>query len=352
MKPFLNSSVKATFIVWGPPSHGPRSKVFARELGIGSLHYIYPNASRGFFSALYRYSMQAVATWRILRRERAQVVFVQSPPSLAVLCVFAYARATRTHYVVDAHSAAFQYWFWMSPRWLFRLLARNAIATIVTNPHFETTIRQAGGAALVVRDIPTSFERAGEHTLTGKFNIAVVNTFAPDEPLTEILAAAAELPEVQFYVTGKLKNASPALLAHASANVHFTDFLPDAEYYGLLASVDAVMCLTTRDNTMQRGACEALSLGKPIITSNWALLRDYFQQGTVHVANTASDIRRGVQILQAHYHSYETEIFALQSAQQIEWQEKRECLMTRIESALNSSALREPLERANVGEVS
>lgn len=352
MKPFLNSSVKAAFIVWGPPSHGPRSKVLARELGISALHYVYSNTRRGLVSALYRYSAQAVETFRILRRERAQVVFVQSPPSFAVLCVFAYARTSRTHFVVDAHSAAFQYWFWMWPRWLFRLLVRNAVTTIVTNPRFETIVREAGGDALVVRDIPTSFERVGEYALTGDFNIAVVNTFAPDEPLTEILGAAAELSDVHFYVTGKLANAPPPLVERAPANVHFTDFLSDVEYYGLLASADAVMCLTTRDNTMQRGACEALSLGKPIITSNWGLLRDYFRQGTVHVENTANDIRRGVIALRSDYPRYETEILALQDAQQNEWQEKRECLITRIEASLNGSTLREPLARANAGEVS
>ena len=145
--------------MWGPPSRGPRSAVLARELGINSLHFVYPNTQRGFVSALYRYTAQARETWRILSRERPQVIFVQSPPSLAVLCVYAYVRRYGVQYVIDAHSAAFQYWFWTRPQWLFRLLAQHAATTLVTNSFFERIVCNAGGEAMILRDIPTTFEQ-------------------------------------------------------------------------------------------------------------------------------------------------------------------------------------------------
>ncbi len=316
--------------MWGPPSRGPRSAVLARELGTTSLHFVYPNMRRGFVSALYRYSAQARETWQILSRERPQIIFVQSPPSLAVLCVYAYARRYGAIYVIDAHSAAFQYWFWTRPRWLFRVLAKHAATTLVTNSFFEKIVRNAGGNAMILRDIPTTFEQSADVPLIGAFNLVVVNTFAPDEPLTEILTAASVLPDIQFYVTGKCKNAPPHLLSAAPANVQFTDYLPDARYYGLVARADAVMCLTLRDNTMQRGACEALSLARPIITSDWTLLRDYFRLGTVHVANTAGAIEHGVREMRTHHARYASEIRVLQQAQQREWQEKRERLRMRL----------------------
>ena len=166
------------------------------------------------------------------------------------------------------------------------------------------------------------------------FKIVVVNTFAPDEPLTEILAAASRLPDVQFYVTGKCKNAPPSILTGAPENVHFTDFLPDATYYGLLSRADAVMCLTTRDHTMQRGACEALSLARPIITSNWSLFREYFHLGTVHVANLAPEIQQGIREMRMNYARYLSEIQMLPARQQKEWQEKREQLRARLEHVM------------------
>jgi hypothetical protein len=45
---------------------------------------------------------------------------------------------------------------------------------------------------------------------------------------------------------------------------------------------------------MQRGAYEAMALEKPLITSNWGLLRDTFYSGTIHVSNTCADIESAI----------------------------------------------------------
>jgi glycosyltransferase involved in cell wall biosynthesis len=332
-RPFLSAPYKAAFLVWGPPSHGPRSRILARELGIEALHYLYSSTQRGALSAPLRYGYQAVKTLQTLFREHPQVVFVQSPPSLAVLFVYLYCALSGAKYLVDAHSAAFLR-IWLRPAWLHHFLARRAVTTLVTNEHYQQVIQGWGGHAFVLRDIPTTFEQNGEVPLDGRFNVVVVNTFSEDEPLDQVLAAAKELPEIAFYVTGKKKMAAPAVLAQAPANVHFTDFLPDAAYYGLLNAAQTVMCLTTRNHTMQRGACEALSLGKPIITSDWPLLQTYFHRGTVHVANTSDAIRQGVWQMKENYPLYQAEIKVLQTEQQREWQEKVALLLSLIEKSM------------------
>lgn len=332
--PFADLGARALFLIWGSPSLGPRSRVFSRELGIDALHYVYLKTRRGWFSAPFRYAIQTVQTLRLLFQKRPQIVFVQSPPSLAVLVVYLYCRLTASQYVIDAHSAAFTTPIWTRPRWLHRFLARKAIVTIVTNDHFQHIIRQWGGATFVLRDIPTEFPRAPSIDLSVGFNLVVVNTFSDDEPLDQVLQAAGDLKEVNFYITGNTKNAAEKTLAAAPANVHFTGFLPDDQYYALLSSGEAVMCLTTRDHTMQRGACEALSLGKPIITSDWPMLRDYFHQGTVHVANTKQGITQGVREMIAKNRLYQLEIKELQRAQQREWLEKAAALTDLVQQAL------------------
>ena len=338
----LTSHLKPLFLVWGPPSHGPRSRVFARELDIKQLHFVYSTTRRGLLAAPLKYSYQAVATLRLLWRLRPRVIFVQSPPSLAVLIVYLYSLFANSHYVVDAHSDAFHSPIWSRPRWLHRFLARRAVTTIVTNEHFQELLESWGAHAFILRDIPTTFPDKGGYPVQGQFNVVVVNSFADDEPLAEILQAAEELdgvhqrlteqvktsPPIHFYITGKTSRASGDIAARIAQpgqlpqNVHFTDFLPDADYYALMNSADAVMCLTTRDHTMQRGACEALSLGKPIITSRWPLLRTYFHRGTVHVDNTAAGIRGGIMELFAQHDHYRNEIKALQKGQLQEWHDK------------------------------
>jgi glycosyltransferase involved in cell wall biosynthesis len=327
-------SKRSLFLVWGPPSHGPRSRVFARALGIDDLHFVYSTTRRGWLAAPAKYPYQALQTLRLLFARRPRLVFVQSPPSFAVMFVYLYCLLAGAHYIVDAHSAAFQRRIWTRPRWLHRLLARRAITTIVTNEHFERQLQGWGARAFVLRDIPSVFDTSGEYPLDGEFNIAVVNTFAKDEPLGAVLEAARALPDVRFYITGKTETAPAEIIARAPANVRFTGFLPDAAYYALLGQAHAVMCLTTRDNTMQRGACEALSLGRPIITSDWPLLRAYFHTGTVHVPGSADGIRRGVLELRRHYDAYALAIRELQAAQQQEWHGKIAALMRLIEGVV------------------
>lgn len=332
--PFADLRDQSLFLVWGPPSHGPRSRVFARELGIEDLHYVYSTKRRGLLVAPFKYTYQAIRTLILLFRRRPRVVFVQSPPSFAVFFVYLYSLLARSCFVVDAHSDAMLSPYWTRPRWLHRFLARQAVTTIVTNEHFQEMINSWGGHAFVLRDVPTTFETGGDSPLDGNFNIVVVNTFAQDEPLSEVLAAAAELEDVDFYVTGKKSRAGAALPANPPANVHFTDFLPDDGYYALLDRSEAVMCLTTRNHTMQRGACEALSMGKPIITSDWPLLKKYFHQGTVHVDNTSPGICQGVAEMRRHYDSYRAGIKELQRAQQQEWRAKIALLEELIEESL------------------
>ncbi len=321
------------FLVWGPPSYGPRSRALAGALAI-DVQYVTSIRRRGLLVAPLKYAHQALSTVVLLARRRPSLVFVQSPPSPAAMLVAAYGAITSTPFVIDAHSAAMQSSWWTKPRWLHRMVARSAVTTIVTNDHFAARLRGMGADALVVRDIPTSFPTQDEVEVGPGFNVVVVNTFSFDEPLDEVMAAAAELDDVTFHVTGDPRRARQPLPEPTPPNVRFTGFLPDAQYYGLLNAAHTVMCLTTRDHTMQRGACEALSLGRPIITSDWPLLRGYFHQGTVHVDNSADGIRSGVMEMMQGYDKYAEGIGALQVEQHREWQEAFNALVAQIEPSL------------------
>ncbi|HSK90955.1 MAG TPA: glycosyltransferase family 4 protein [Euzebyales bacterium] len=320
---------RSLFLVWGPPSHGPRSKVFARALGIDVV-FLHATRRRGLLVAPWKYAYQAVATVALLARRRPRVVLVQSPPSIAVAVVWAYAALSGARFVVDAHSAALDTWYWARPAWLHGFLARRAAATIVTNEHFAARIRAQGGHAVVVHDIPATFTIGDPPPLADGFRIVVVNTFAPDEPLDEILAAAAEVPDVTFYVTGDLARPGARSPNGAPPNVRFTGFIADEAYFGLMDAADAVLCLTTRDHTMQRGACEALSMGRPIITSDWPLLRSYFRLGTVHVATDAAAIRDGIERLVRDHEHYRRGIRELRTEQARQWEAARTALLAAL----------------------
>ncbi len=75
--------------------------------------------------------------------------------------------------------------------------------------------------------------------------MVVVNSFAVDEPLAELLEAARRLPELRFFVTGNPELARRGLLASKPTNVEFTGFVSEEKYAGLLRAADVVVVLTT-----------------------------------------------------------------------------------------------------------
>ena len=320
----------AVFLVWGPPGRGPRSRAFGQALGMDVL-FISATKRRGRLAALYKYPVQGVRTLALLIRRRPRVVFVQSPPSPLVIAAWAYTKVTRARFVVDAHSCAMRSVYWTRPRWLSRALTRDAAATIVTNGHYASTVRAEGGRSIVIRDVPVTPPPAEPAVTTG-LHVMVVNTFAPDEPLAQIVEAARALPDVTFHVTGDLARIG-GVAPDAPANVRFTGFLSDEDYRSLMAAAGAVMCLTTHDHTMQRGACEALWAGRPIVTSDWELLRDYFDAGTEHVDNSAEAIAEAVRRIGAEGPRYEREIEDLQARRRREWDEAVTSLTAALEPA-------------------
>jgi glycosyltransferase involved in cell wall biosynthesis len=246
-------------------------------------------------------------------------VFVQSPPSFAPLVVWLYTAIVGGRFLVDAHSGALDTRVWTRPAWLHRFVARRAAAMIVTNEHHRELISAQGGRAVIIRDVPTAFDFASPPPVADGFTIMAVNTFAPDEPVGELVAAAAELPDVSFYLTGDPSRPGFVAPPTIPPNVHFTGFLPDDQYFGLMHASDAVLCLTNREHTMQRGACEALSMGVPIVTSDTTLLRSYFRMGTVHVGSDRAAIRSGIETMVADHDRFSTEIRHLQHLQRDEW---------------------------------
>ena len=335
---------RAVFVVWTTPLKGRRSLVLGTDLGVDEVAYLADRWRPGITSDPLKYPRLLWKTMLLLLRRRPRVILVQTPPTLAVWTVSLYAAMSGARFVIDAHSDAFQRHRWTRPGWLNRWVARRAAVTLVTDPHWAASLTRDRASVMVVPDIPLpvpNAQAARAVDLGSGFHLLVVNTWSPDEPLANVVAAAAEVPKATFHITGR-RDHRMLRLGPLPPNVHFTDFLDDEDYRELMRSVDAVVCLTTRDHTMQRGACEALSMARPILTSRWPLLENYFSQGTVHVDNTADGIRDGVRELMAHYPAYATSIAELRHRRWDEWLDRRSVLIELVTDPADRASTNHP----------
>jgi len=267
-----------------------------------------------------KYLVQAVRTLFVLARRRPGVVFVMSPPVFACGPVWIYCLLTRSRFVIDAHTGAFLNTRFRHFQWLQAYFSRRAVATIVTNDYLKGIVAEWGARAMIITDVPVEFAEPQTIVLPEGVNVTVVSSFCSDEPIDVFLEAASLVPQVNFHVTGDVRDLDPQIVSAKPPNVRFTGFLSDGEYVGQLLASDVVMALTTRDHTMQRGAYEAVYLERPVITSDFDLLKRSFPQGTVHVSSSsASSIADGVRAMQEGLQGYQQGVAELREAKLERW---------------------------------
>jgi glycosyltransferase involved in cell wall biosynthesis len=269
----------------------------------------------------------------LLLRRRPALVLCMNPPYLNGCVAWVYGLFFRARFLLDSHTAAFDD---PRPKWLAPLhafLVRRAALSTVTNRELARRVEIMGGAAVVLSDIPYTMPPGTYPVDSERFTICFVCNYAHDEPILEVLEAARQLPDVRFYVTGNDRKATDEMHHLRPENVTLTEmhrlrpenvtltgYLSNAEYAGLLRAVSAILVLTTRDFTMQRGGSEAISVGRPLLTSDTATLREVFSEAAVYVDNTADAIRNGIEELRRNYEQYARGIHLLAEERGKRWE--------------------------------
>jgi glycosyltransferase involved in cell wall biosynthesis len=316
------------YVSWAP--HCSRSDHTARELG-GRSSMVYAGWLGSHpATILVKYAVQAWQTWRLLRREQPAAVCVMSPPVLAALPVLAHAWRHGTRVAIDAHTCAFVLPRWRRLQWLQRLACRRAATTFVTNAHLAGVVQAWGAHATIVPDVPVVFDRIATPPRDPAFSITVVCSFASDEPIDAIFAAARLLPDVRFHMTGDASALTHEARHARPDNVTLTGFLPVDAYAGLIVAADAVLDLTTDDHTMLRGAYEAIYQGVPVVVSDWPILREAFARGAVHVANDPEAIAAGIGRMRDDHGRYRDEAVHLAEEKRTRWAVTRRQILERL----------------------
>jgi glycosyltransferase involved in cell wall biosynthesis len=286
-------------IVWITWEKQRRSVTLAECLG--ARLFVLLDQSDRIPSRPLRYAYLLAKTVLVLVRERPSVCCCQNPSLMLAVWLGLLRPLFRYRLVVDRHSnfnlqrhAGLK---WQVFDFLSDLSLRHADLTIVTNEFLAEYVRRAGGRAFVLQDKVPSLTEGGTKDLGGARNIVFVCSFDEDEPVEAAIEAARGLdPSWQMFVTGNYRRHLRRLpvLQAPPATVKLTGFLGDAEYQTLLRSADVVMALTTHDHTLMCVAYEATALGKPVVASDTAAMREYFHKGFVFTDNSAASIREAI----------------------------------------------------------
>jgi hypothetical protein len=261
------------FVSWAP-----HARADAIAAALGATVYCPSPGSRSL-PAPVRYAIQTIATAvHVLRARPAEVLFT-NPPVFAGVVVVLLARLVRARAWSDSHSGAFNDPRWMRFARVNEWVMRRCAGVIVTNRPLAALVQSRGGHPLIVNMVASRphTRRAG-----GAPTFLAPLSYSFDEPVRELLEAAAMAPDVSLTITGR----APGWVQRAApANCTFTGWLQRDDYEALLSRATGVVCLTDRELTMQMGAFEALEYGVPILASGTEALRDYLSHGGVVFAD-------------------------------------------------------------------
>lgn len=219
--------------------------------------------------------------------KKPEILIVQNP-SVILAFVASVAKFIFKYYlVVDRHTnfrlgkSIFVNPVHMLYMFFSNFSLRHADLTIVTNGYLKKVVEDKGGRGFILEDKLPTFDKVMKRPLQGKFNVVFICTYANDEPYKKVVRSATLLPvSICIYITGKVPKALRQ--SDLSANIILTGYLPEQEYANLLFSADVIMDFTTLDWCLVCGGYEAVSLGKPFITSDTVALRELFGDAAIY----------------------------------------------------------------------
>lgn len=262
-----------------------------------------------FKNPILRHMAQAVRTAKYLWHRRPDAIIVMLPPTPLLLVVVAFARITGSAVIADLHTGFFSdpKWRWAT-RFSLRLLRSHSV--IVTNRHLEMVCKRADVARVIVaHDLLPVIDSA---RMPSGHAIAVCPvSYSNDEPISEIIGAAARTPNIQWVLTGR---APESIRLGAPRNVTFSGFLNASDYRDLVSNATFVAALTTRAHTMQRAGYESVAAARPVLTSDFPELHEYFGAAAEYCDATPSEIASAATRIIENIAMYEDAVRALRAS--------------------------------------
>lgn len=313
---------KSIWITW---ERQRRSIELARAFG--AKYYELLKSSDDIPMAPVRYLMLSLKTIFIIFRERPKIIFAQNPSIVLAGILCAVKNIGRYKLVIDRHSnfklesIKDKKIKWQIFHYLSKYTVKTADLTIVTNEYLARLVNLWQGISYILQDKLPELKEEKSVALAGEINIVFISTFSADEPIEEIIKTADRLDNSWvIYITGNYKGYNK--IVHAVKllhNVVLTGYLPEKEYQRLLFSADLVVVLTMQEHTLNCGAYEAISLGKPLVLSDTEAIRSYFRKGVIYSEPYAVSIEESIRKAIENKMILKDEIMSLRNELKSDW---------------------------------
>jgi glycosyltransferase involved in cell wall biosynthesis len=241
------------------------------------------NAKTWFFRDGIPYIRASLGTLLALIRERPHVTLVQLPQGPLLLETLLLKTLKKYRVVADVHSGFLVTMDWKG--WLLntpfvRFLQKADLILVHNDLVLNLIPMNLRAKTLVVLD-PWYLICNGEHKTGQGDYIVFPASFAPDEPLEEVINSINSFNlDVKIYVTGNWRR-RPRIAKYASDKVIFTGYLKDSDYYKLLLNARAVVTGTKREYTSLMSAWEAIAYTKPLALTKTKTLESVFKDYAV-----------------------------------------------------------------------
>jgi glycosyltransferase involved in cell wall biosynthesis len=275
-------------VVLGWIHHHTRNEGLATELG-GVTRYITWGPRGNPLVAVLRYVVQFVMTLWVLGRDRPKRVMCMLPPFPALVACLLYSWVRRAVLVGDVHTYPLVSRTWRPFLPFTAWLLRRAGGAVVTNEANAEILRARRVNTLVLDDTPSLTEGRDTPPDPTRRLVVFPASFDPDEPMEELLSAAAANPDIELVITGRdpTGRVDPA---EVPGNVRLVGFVSRDEYERYLTEATVVCALTTLEDCMQQAGYEAMAWGRPLVTSDTAVLRTYFGDAACFATPDAASI--------------------------------------------------------------
>lgn len=317
-------------VCWIAWERHQRSLSLTRELNIPFIEM-----DRGG-GRLIRYVANSFATLRVLLSKRYRTVYVQAPSVVLPHLVMLMSVLLRFRVVVDAHNAIIEGAEHASQplRFLYRWVVRHADILIVTNSAVAARVRALGGRPGILPDpVPAFRGRSKSQTIVP--TAVVISTWAPDEPMAQIIrSAAAVTPELSLTITGRPRGRF-ADLARESDRIRLSGFVSEQDYVDLLRTARVIVDLTTRKDCLVCGAYEALAVGRPLVVSDSEALRELLREGALYSKNDPQSIASAINLASASHTQWADRCAARRESYIVEWKQAANALLEQVRALAN-----------------